>query len=38
MPAPDVFDEGAIDPFQYAEQGKSSPDMTVLYATDRRPA
>ena len=30
MPAPDVYDEGGIDPLRHAGEVRHSPDLTVL--------
>jgi esterase/lipase superfamily enzyme len=38
MPAPDVYDEGVIDPFLDATPVSSLPYEGILYATDRLPA
>jgi esterase/lipase superfamily enzyme len=38
MPAPDVFDEGNIDPFADATPIGELPYSGILYATDRQPA
>ena len=38
MPAPDVYDTGAIDPFTDFDPIKSIPYEGMLYATDRKPA
>lgn len=38
MPAPDVYDAGAIDPFTDFDPIKAIPYEGMLYATDRKPA
>jgi len=38
MPAPDVFEEGAIDPFSDSNPIENIPYSGILYATDRLPA
>jgi len=38
MPAPDVYDAGAIDPFTDADPIKAIPYEGILYATDRKPS
>jgi esterase/lipase superfamily enzyme len=38
MPSPDVYDDGAIDPFTDTGSVKVLPYNRILYATDRRPA
>jgi esterase/lipase superfamily enzyme len=38
MPAPDVFDQGAWDPFTDHDPVKDIPYGGILYATDREPA
>jgi esterase/lipase superfamily enzyme len=38
MPSPDVYDDGAIDPFRDTGSVKVLPYNRILYATDRRPA
>ena len=38
MPAPDVYDAGAIDPFTVSNPIESIPYQGMLYATDRKPA
>lgn len=38
MPAPDVYGEGAVDPFTDTDPIEKIPYNGVLYATDRSPA
>jgi len=38
MPAPDVYDAGAIDPFTDFDPIEAIPYKGILYATDRKPA
>ncbi len=38
MPSPDVYEDGAIDPFRDTGSVKVLPYNRILYATDRRPA
>lgn len=38
MPAPDVYDEGAVDPFTDTHPIEKIPYEGILYATDRAPA
>jgi esterase/lipase superfamily enzyme len=38
MPSPDVYDDGAIDPFRDTGSVKVLPYNRILYATDRLPA
>lgn len=38
MPAPDIYEEGGIDPFTDSNPMASNPYSGILYATDRRPA
>ena len=38
MPSPDVFDDGAIDPFLDTERRQALPVDKIFYATDREPA
>jgi len=38
MPAPDVYDTGAIDPFTDVDPIEQIPYEGILYATDRKPA
>ena len=38
MPAPDIYDEGTIDPFSDTHPTELIPYRGVLYATDRKPA
>ena len=38
MPAPDVYDAGAIDPFTDSAPMENIPYEGILYATDRKPA
>jgi esterase/lipase superfamily enzyme len=38
MPAPDVYDAGAIDPFTDTSPMENAPYKGMLYATDRAPA
>ena len=38
MPAPDVYDSGAIDPFTDTNPIEKSPYEGILFATDREPA
>ncbi len=38
MPAPDVYDAGAIDPFTDIDPIKTIPYGGILYATDRQPS
>ena len=38
MPAPDVYDAGAIDPFTDTDPIKQIPYEGILYATDREPS
>ena len=38
MPAPDVYDAGAIDPFTNDDPITTIPYEGMLYATDRKPA
>lgn len=38
MPAPDVYDEGAIDPFTDNDPIEQIPYQGILYATDREPS
>ncbi len=38
MPSPDVYDDGAIDPFKDTGTVYVKPYDRILYATDRRPA
>ena len=38
MPAPDVYEEGAIDPFTDTNPIEKIPYKGILYATDRSPA
>ena len=37
MPAPDIYDTGAIDPFTDADPMELMPYKGILYATDRKP-
>ncbi|MGB5748496.1 MAG: hypothetical protein WBM69_16065 [Desulfobacterales bacterium] len=37
MPSPDVYDDGAIDPFADSGAVVDLPDYGILYATDRLP-
>jgi esterase/lipase superfamily enzyme len=38
MPAPDIYDEGVIDPFTDTHPTELIPYRGILYATDRKPA
>lgn len=38
MPAPDVYEEGAVDPFTDTNPIEKIPYQGILYATDRSPA
>lgn len=38
MPAPDVYEDGVVDPFLNLDKSADIPSFGILYATDRMPA